>query len=335
MPSGRTTPSICQVYLKSSESAFASGPTILKARRESSSVLISDLRFSLDFHSCYSPSFLSFRSRSVQLLNGLAAIDDHGTADDEASRLRTQPDDRIGDFFGPPHPSDWFLRDHPRPPFSGAAGEASHHRGVDIAGADDVNANVLCGVIEGRRPGEADHAVFRRGIRWAAFDSDDAGARGGVHDRAASLLEHERDLVLHAKEYAAEVDVDDPFPLVQVVVRSRSGLPRLNARVIEGEIQAPEGFDGLIQSRLHVLDPRHVAPDVDRLAPLFFDDVGRFLVLLFGNVGHSHTRSFASKRQRRSATDAASGPSYKCHFPCVSSIHLSRHKLFPCIGIFV
>jgi AraC-like DNA-binding protein len=35
---------------------------------------------------------------------------------------------------------------------------------IDIAGADGVNANVLCRVVEGSRPGEADHAMFRRGV---------------------------------------------------------------------------------------------------------------------------------------------------------------------------
>ena len=34
--------------------------------------------------------------RKIRLLYRLAAIDDHGTADDEASRIRTLPHDRSG-----------------------------------------------------------------------------------------------------------------------------------------------------------------------------------------------------------------------------------------------
>src|SRR5439155_23617112 len=127
-----------------------------------------------------------------------------------------------------------------------------------------------------------------------------------------------------------EVDLDDPVPLLQVVVRGRSRLPRLNARVIEGEIQAPEGFDGLVQSRLYVPGPCHVAPDGERPAALFLDHAGRSLVILFGNVGHHHARSFTSKRHRSRTTDAAASRScHKCHFSCQSFIHLSRHKLSP------
>src|SRR6266496_2327058 len=118
---------------------------------------------------------LSFGNRSVQLLNGLAAVDDHRAADDKACGIRTQPEDRIGNLFGASHPSDWLLRDHSRPPLRSPAGEATHHRSIDIAGANGVDANVLRRVVEGRGPGEADHAVLRRSVGWAAFDSDDPG----------------------------------------------------------------------------------------------------------------------------------------------------------------
>src|SRR5438876_10699012 len=97
-------------------------------------------------------------------------------SDDEGSRVRTQPDDGIGDLFGPAHPSDWLLRDHPPPPLRGAAGEPSHHRGTDVSGADRVDAEVRQRVVEGRRPGEADDAVFRGGVRGAAFDAEYPGA---------------------------------------------------------------------------------------------------------------------------------------------------------------
>ena len=82
--------------------------------------------------------------------------------------------------------------------------------------------------------------MFRSGVRRAALDADDPCARGRVDDRAASLLEDQRDLVLHAQEDAAQVDVDDPVPLLLVVVGGRSRLLRLDAGVVEGEVQPPE-----------------------------------------------------------------------------------------------
>lgn len=78
--------------------------------------------------------------------------------------------------------------------------------------------------------------MFRRGVCRTAFDSDDACTQGDVHDSAASVFEHERDFVLHTTEDAAEVDIDDPFLFLQLVIGCRSGFAQLNACVIEREI---------------------------------------------------------------------------------------------------
>jgi hypothetical protein len=58
----------------------------------------------------------------------------------------------------------------------------------------------------------------------------------GIDDRAAALLEEQRDLVLHAQENAAEVDVNNPVPLLILVLCGWSRLSRLDARVVEGEV---------------------------------------------------------------------------------------------------
>ncbi len=112
-------------------------------------------------------------------------------------------------------------------------------------------------------------------------DADDSCARGRVDDRAASLLEERRDLVLHAQENAAEVDVDNAVPLLLLVLRGRNCLPRLDARVVEGEVQPPESLNGLVQRSLHLLGPRHIAPDGDRPTAEFFDRACCFLIALF------------------------------------------------------
>src|SRR6266404_6273911 len=46
------------------------------------------------------------------LLNRLATVDDYRASDHEASRIRTQPENGVGSLFGPPHSSDWLLRDY-------------------------------------------------------------------------------------------------------------------------------------------------------------------------------------------------------------------------------
>src|SRR4051812_14769506 len=80
-------------------------------------------------------------------------------------------------------------------------------------------------------------------------------------DRAASGLEHQRDLVFHAQEDTPEIDIDDSVPLFLVVVRDRSRLFRLDPRVVEGGIEPPKGFHGLVQSRLHLVSAPHIASD--------------------------------------------------------------------------
>src|SRR5262249_22660399 len=138
-------------------------------------------------------------------LHRVAAVYHHGVADHEGGRIRAQPEDSRGDLLGLAHPSGRHRRDQLRAPFGRAPGEATHHRGVGVAGTDGVDADVLRGVVECRRAGEADHAVLRGSVRGAALDADDPCARGCVDDRAASLLEDQRDLVLHAQEDAVEV----------------------------------------------------------------------------------------------------------------------------------
>ena len=87
--------------------------------------------------------------------------------------------------------------------------------------------------------------MLRGAVRGRPLEAFDPGARGGVHDRAASLLEHQGDLVLHAQEHTAEVDVDDSVPLLfrEVCYRRRRVF---DTRVVEGEIEAPEGLDGRV-----------------------------------------------------------------------------------------
>src|SRR5215207_1787518 len=97
-------------------------------------------------------------------------------SDDEGRRVRTQPDDRVGNLLGPAHSSDRLLRGDLLPSFGSAVGEAVHHRGGDVSGGDGVDADVLRGVVERRRPGQPDYAVLRGGVRTSPLDAYDPGA---------------------------------------------------------------------------------------------------------------------------------------------------------------
>jgi hypothetical protein len=74
----------------------------------------------------------------------------------------------------------------------------------DDAGADGVDADVRDGVVERGRPGESDEAVLGGGVGGLTLEGLEARARRRVDDRAAAVLQHELDLVLHAHEGTAE-----------------------------------------------------------------------------------------------------------------------------------
>ena len=176
--------------------------------------------------------------------------------------------------------------------------------------------------------------MFRGRVRGLTREAFDAGARGGVHDRAAALLEHQRDFVLHAQEHAAEVDADDPVPLLLGEIgRSRDRL--FDAGVVEGEVEAPECLDRLVESSPHVVGPRHVAPDGERAPAEFFDHAGCFLIPPFGNITHHHARALAGKRQRRRTADAGRRAGEERRLPRECSVLIRRsHSLLPLALLF-
>jgi hypothetical protein len=136
--------------------------------------------------------FITTASRWRRLsLHSLAAVDHHGVADHESSRVRAQPDDGRGNLLGLAHPPDRLFRNHLRAPFGCAPGEATHHRGIDVAGADDVDPDVLRCVVESRRLRQANHTVLRGGVRGTRFGSrkTSANALGIIPKRMPSSVQ--------------------------------------------------------------------------------------------------------------------------------------------------
>jgi hypothetical protein len=99
---------------------------------------------------------------------------------------------------------------------------------------------------------------LRRGLyNRAALDADDPCSRRRVDDRAAALLEHPRDLVLHAQEDAPEVNVNDPVPLFLLESAVGRELLWLHASIVESKVQLPESVDLISAS----CGPGHPGPD--------------------------------------------------------------------------
>src|SRR4051794_23374916 len=148
------------------------------------------------------------------LQDGLTAIDDDRLSNDVSGGVRAKPQDSAGDLLRACSSTGRHIAEDLLPTLGRAASEALHHRRVDITGAYRVHADVLCRVVERRRLREADHPELRRAIAGLAGDAFDRGAGPGVHDHSTTTLQHWRDLVLHAQEHAAKIDLHQPLELV-------------------------------------------------------------------------------------------------------------------------
>jgi hypothetical protein len=74
---------------------------------------------------------------------------------------------------------------------------------------------------------QPDHSVFGRMISCSARYTDQAADRGAVYDRAASLLAHLAQLVLHAVPDAAEID---RIHAIEFFAAGISGFPDFGVR---------------------------------------------------------------------------------------------------------
>jgi hypothetical protein len=99
----------------------------------------------------------------------------------------------------------------------------------------------------------------------------------------------------------------------------------LGAGVVEGDVEAPECVDGLLERRLHVLRTGHVTPDGDRAPAGLLDQAGRFLVGFLREVGDDHAGARARKRQRRGTADAARRTRHECRLARKAPLLIHRN----------
>ena len=85
--------------------------------------------------------------------------------------------------------------------------------------------------------------------------------------------------------------------------------------LLKAKSRRPNVSTVLVQSGLHVLGPRHVAPDRERPPAGLLDHAGRFLVALLRNIGDHHAGALARERQRRGAADAVRCPGHERDLP--------------------
>jgi len=89
-----------------------------------------------------------------RLLQRLAAVHDHGVPYDKGSRVRAQPDDSCGNSSGLPiRPTGSSAITFARPWGYPRCNDSSS--AYQCTGTDGINADVLRGIVEGRRSGQA------------------------------------------------------------------------------------------------------------------------------------------------------------------------------------
>ena len=148
-----------------------------------------------------------------------------------------------------------------------AAGDhLGDHRRVEGAGADGVDAHAAGRVFEGGAAGQADDAVLGGVVGGPAGEADETAEGGAVHDRAAALVAHRSQLVLHGCPHATEVDGVDPVEQLGRFVGGVGGWG-LDAGVVERHVEPTERGDGALDHRGDLVLVGHVAGHAEHLVP--------------------------------------------------------------------
>ena len=115
------------------------------------------------------------------------------------------------------------------------------------------------------RAREHDHSALARVVGGGLGDGYDPHFRAHGDDRAAALRPHLRGGVLHQREHAFQVGVDDRVPLL--LAQLGDGHHAGDAGTAEQDVQAPEPIHGGLHHRRRVLHRPDVARDAEHLAP--------------------------------------------------------------------
>src|SRR5579859_4309092 len=122
----------------------------------------------------------------------------------ERRAVREQPYYTLADLLRLAHPCNRFGGDEILLVHPAAIDHTRDHRGVDQPWADAIHADIFLRELEGCRFRQSHNTMLRRIVGGEPFDRDQSGGRSSVNDCATALLEHLRDLVLHAEPDALE-----------------------------------------------------------------------------------------------------------------------------------
>ena len=192
-----------------------------------------------------------------------AAINTEDLSRNSAGVVGNQERDRGGDFVGADR-AHRDLFDHLLLDFRI---EVGRHVRVDQTRRDAVHTQPGTGHLARERARHRHKRTFRRGVVRLADHSMQSRERCHVHDRAAALLEHDRNDDLRQRERAVEIRLHDfaPFALRHVVEKRVAA----DARVVDQCVDGTEVHDDRLDDgsgAFAVADVRFVG-DQPRIVP--------------------------------------------------------------------
>src|SRR6202049_38723 len=186
-----------------------------------------------------------------------SSVDRQGCADDVGCLVRRNEHDGIGNFFWS---ADALVRNLDVEKISFVLlrlPKTVEHSRFHRTRANDVDANACAGEFDRRGLRDAFHGVLAADIHRRGRATDFAVRRRDVNDAAFTLRKHSPNLVLHAQKHTKHIGVEDGLIVLGGYVGSQTG-SALGASVIDGNIEATETSDGLVDEVLDFLFMPHI-----------------------------------------------------------------------------
>src|ERR1700756_1858470 len=225
---------------------------------------------SIDFYMC-------------SLLGQHSSIHYEGSASGKLRVVRTEIENRCGDFFAGANAPDRMKRSEVIAHLAFFSGKAIDHLGCDTGGGHRINTNILFGELQRESLGQAFDRMLGRGVDADLTHANVPGHAGSIDDCPTAVFQHDRDFVTHRIQNAPNVDVED------AAVFGLGGLIQwaypLNAGVVKSDVEPAEFFDSEIDHRFHVAVFRDVCANESGIASEFFDLPDDFCALFFAAAG--------------------------------------------------
>src|SRR5271167_192021 len=159
---------------------------------------------------------------------------------------------------------DWHGRDECSLIFI-CIGEACEHTRVRSARSHYVYADARprdfqCGGLS-----HSFHRMFTRHVNRSSWSADASIGRRNIDYAPAALRQHHAQLVLHAEQRAEYVGVESRSIAFGGLLRDGAGLA-FGTGVVDGNIEAAEALDGLIDQLAHIVVTAHVGAPILRLS---------------------------------------------------------------------